>query len=243
MRILVPVVLAMSLAVVSTPASAIITTVFSTGGVPSTGCPTSVPAGKGSPRNLPCCTDPAYNPGVDGVKCYGPVSSFQLTIRQFGFLRDDGEKFLFGTERTFDLASASAGADVGAFASNAVLPAGRYTNVVFDVKRNVQLAVNIRIANGRRCTLNTTFPIVGEDPGTPACSAGLPSLATPECLDGVYGKSIPDNEINVTYDPARGMNVGFGFYLDNGALCDFSGSGDVTAQYYDMPVIIRATAN
>ena len=212
-------------------------------GVPATGCPTRAPADGGTQRNLPCCTDPAYDPAVDGVRCLGPVSRYEMTMEKFGFLRDDGQKFMFGSPQVFNIASATAGADVGAFASNVVLPAGHYIATIPYIGTFAQASVNIRIANGRRCTLNGPIKIIDKDPPPGACAADEPNDATHVCTSGSYTHFIDDGGINVNYDPARGMSVAFGFYLDNGAVCDFSGAGDVTATYFDMPVVINVTSN
>lgn len=212
-------------------------------GAPAIGCPTAAPDTQGYPRNLPCCTHPNYNPATDGTTCLGPVSTFSMVLKEFGFLRSDGVKFYFGSPQTIDLASVNAGAEFGQFVAGANLPAGTYTRIVPVVGQNVTANVDITIAGGRRCTLNDTFTMFDEDDPPPACTGNLPDLETMECLDGEYSRFIDDHEFSIEYDPARGMTAEFGFYLDNGAMCDFSGSGDVTATYFDMPVVVRVRAN
>lgn len=212
-------------------------------GAPATGCPTGAPDTQGYPRNLPCCTHPNYNPATDGTSCLAPVSSFNLVMKEFGFLRNDGVKFYFGSEQSFDLASVNAGAEFGQFVAGANMPAGTYVGIIPVVKSNVTATVDVTIPGGRRCTLDSTFPIFDESEPPPACTADMPNLETLECTDGEYGRFIDDHLFNIDYDPARGMTAEFGFYLDNGAICDFSGSGDVTATYFDMPVVIRVRAN
>lgn len=212
-------------------------------GAPATGCATTAPATQGYERNLPCCTHPDYNPATDGTRCLGPISSFILQLRQFGFLREDGHIFYFGSPQSFDLASADAGAAFGNFVASADLPAGNYIGIVPVVGKYVAASINIRIPNGRRCTLSSAFDMM--DSSLPQCTESMPNLGTMECIEsnGTYGRFINDEMFNIAYDPARGMTVQFGFWLDNGAVCDFTGSGDVTADFFDMPVVARVTAN
>lgn len=212
-------------------------------GAPATGCTTTAPEGQGYERNLPCCTHPDYDPATDGERCLAPVSRFDLVLKQFGFLRDDGAQFYYGSQQTIDLASVGAGEAFGNFVAAADLPAGRYVGIIPVAGRTVRTVVNVTIAGGRRCTLDTNYLMM--DDSLPTCGAGEPNRSVTECLDadGDFGRFVDDHPMDVAYDPARGMTVRFGFWLDNGAVCDFSGSGDVTADFFDMPVLARVTAN
>jgi hypothetical protein len=81
-----------------------------------------------SPANFPLCVAGTASGGAPSQYCLGPADQlYEISVRKVGFQREDGQIFWYGTPTTFNIASASAGAEVASFISGVALPPGRYT--------------------------------------------------------------------------------------------------------------------
>ena len=66
---------------------------------------------------------------ANGAVCQGPASMYKFGIVKFGFERDDGQIFYFGSPIEFDAASVTAGQTVANYLAGVSLPNGTYVAV------------------------------------------------------------------------------------------------------------------
>ncbi|MDE2028250.1 MAG: hypothetical protein KGK03_09105 [Candidatus Omnitrophica bacterium] len=186
---------------------------------------TSVRSQQGAPNNYPCCSDANYS--VSSGYCMAPASTYQFTLDQFGFEKDDGTVVWTGSTTSFDAASVGIGQAMGNFISNAVLPAGTYVAEVVKMHEaiNVSTSSVFEQSNTYSCTLSTT----GNWAGTySACAApGYPTAAHPNpCTNGSLLIMRSTQLGNFTVTNGQSMTISFTFYPEEGAICHFPGGGN-----------------
>ncbi len=137
----------------------------------------------------------AYEPSFDTHNyCTGPAKTFYVTFAQVGLQRSDGAIFWVGGVKTFNVASASVGGEVGAYLSNIQLPKGTYPIVRAKLllTQTVQGSPVTAAGTGQTCGGSAVTALRGYDNGDLCSVAGIPAPyqnnVTPHqgCTDGTY---------------------------------------------------------
>ncbi len=159
---------------------------------------------------------------ANGDKCQAPASMYKFTIQKFGFERDDGQIFYFGSPLEFDAASVSAGQTVANYLSGAALPFGTYVAVRPIISISQTIAGGpYNVGGGMTCQqAQTTQNRV--DNGGHVCA----NDADYQCTDGGYWRVRDTSLGNMVISPTSTLTIKFDFdvskginYINNAGVC------------------------
>lgn len=214
-----------------------------------------------------CDTQPDDFEGI----CTATPERFSFTLSQFRLRKMEDKSFvnLASAPQEFDFASASAGSQLGNFASGANVPAGVYDAFSFVGLENITMRGEATLNGGSGPRCRTTTSGVATD-GSPAQNYVVSSNETPlfdaigEGSDEVEGQAEgPNIEINylnssnqfvfigdsilgttfpLTINDGQSLTFDFSMRPVKGIVFEWDGAGNCTAAYSgDMQIRISAT--
>ena len=142
----------------------------------------------------------------NGDKCQAPASTYKFTIQKFGFERDDGTIFYFGSPIEFDAASVNSGQTVANYLSGVSLPYGTYVAV-----RPI-ISISQTIAGGPFAVANVTCQQAATtqnrvDSGGHVCA----NAADYQCTDAGYWRVRDTSLGNMVISPTSTLTIKFDF--------------------------------
>ena len=190
--------------------------------------------------SLSCCSDLSSSAN-SGQTCAVPANDeYTFTLNRFGFERSDGTITWVGSQTSFNAASVSVGAAMGAFVSGSTLPVGTYVAVRPELVLTFTVgASGTDTSDGIECTsggaqtanLSTTMSNLGQ--GLPACSAS--PNATCETSDG-YIRMRDTSLGNFTITSSSSPTLTFKFDVGSGAMFTLSSGACTYSQMGPMDV-------
>ncbi len=189
---------------------------------------------------LTCCNAVV---STDSGVCVIPASTkYAFTLKRFGFQKADGTITWVGSEATFNAASATIGAEMGAFVSGSALPIGTYVAV----RPEVKMEMTVNGASGT--TYDTTDDVTCTTGGdkTESLADVMTSLGEtiPSCdsspnancdigngYQRIYDNSLGDITITASSAPTITFkfDVGSGVVFTTGSGCVYKSMGPLDA--------------
>lgn len=192
----------------------------------------------GGVSGLDCCSDLVNIPGEPQTCAVPADNQYTFSLNRFGFEHSDGTITWVGSEETFNAASVSIGAEVGAFLSGTSLVPGTYVAMRPEVhpEFTVDASGKTKTSDGLACSsggpqtgnLITTMENLGDS--IPSCSTS-PSADECETSNGFI--RIRDTSTgNFTITATTSPTITFKFDVGNGVIMNLT--GDNTCIYESM---------
>ena len=160
--------------------------------------------------------------------CNGPADvDYTVTIQKMGFKRADGTLYWMTGTKSFNVAAASAGAQVGAYLSGISLPVGIYTEIhaVVNLRQTAQ-GSGVTVAGiGVACPAGAVTADRGYTAAETCVSRGIAApyennvTAAQGCVQGSYNYAAADLTPNlVVSGPATTATINMNFNVSRGLL-------------------------